>query len=122
MVIDGSFTIDSGPGDGPCPVPAGPQQTQTPPSTMPATMPRPIVQLLRRPPHRSHDRTPTFRFTSTVADSAFKCKVDHRSWRSCHSPQTLRKLPLGSHTFRIRAIAPAGEKSAVAAYRFVIAP
>jgi hypothetical protein len=122
-ILPSSFTIDSGPGGGTCPEPqAGqnPPPTSTPPAaTLPAT-PKPTVKLLEHPPHRGRDRTPTFRFASSVAGSTFQCKLDHRSWRLCRSPLTLRKLGLGNHALRIKASA-AGEASAIVTYRFILA-
>jgi hypothetical protein len=122
-ILASSFTIDSGPGGGACPAPqAGqdPPPTPTAPAaTLPAT-PRPTVKLLEHPPHRGHDRTPTFRFASSVAGSTFQCKLDHRPWRRCRSPVTLRRLGFGAHAFRIKASA-AGAESAVATYRFILA-
>jgi hypothetical protein len=129
--IDGEYTIDSGPGGGPCSGPSGNEpsgSTQTqppipaPPTTAPRPAPRPVVKLLRHPPHRSHDRTPSFRFTSNVSGSTFKCKLDGRPWHPCRSPLTLRKLSLGSHIFRVRAVGSIGEESAAASYRFVVTP
>jgi hypothetical protein len=129
LILDGEFTIDSGPGGGPCPEPGGEEEESPPPTggnpVGPPPAPAaetPVVKLLRHPPHRGHDRTPSFRFTSTVPRSTFRCKVDSHPWRPCHSPLTLRKLPLGSHAFRVRAVGPAGEESAAATYRFVVVP
>jgi len=117
------FTIDSGPGGTPCPKPGeGKQSGAAPPAATSAPPHKPAVKLLRHPPHRGHDRTPSFRFTSTVAGNTLKCKLDRRQWHPCHSPLTLRRLSPGSHAFRVRAIGPAGEESAATTYRFVVVP
>lgn len=121
------FTFDSGPGGGPCPEPqAGqdpPPALTAPAAASPATpkpiVPKPIVELLGHRPHRGHDRTPTFRFASSVAGSAFQCRLDRQPWRQCHSPLTLRKLGFGNHTFRVKASA-AGAVSAVVTYRLIV--
>jgi hypothetical protein len=124
LILDGFFPINSGPGGGPCPEPGegGHGSTQTAPAGPPAPQQEPVIKLRRHPPPRSHDRTPTFRFTSTVAGSTFKCRLDNRPWHPCRSPVTLRKLSFGSHAFRIRALGPDGTKSAPMTYRFVIKP
>ncbi len=44
-----------------------------------------------------------FKFSSTEAGSTFKCKRDGGSWASCSSPKVYNNLPLGQHTFRVRA-------------------
>jgi hypothetical protein len=63
----------------------------------------PQTTLKRKPPHRTHDRTPTFRFGSDEPGSTFQCKLDGKPYRTCHSPFTARMLSPGSHTFRVRA-------------------
>jgi hypothetical protein len=131
FVLLSEFTIDSGPGGGPCPQPGagGPGATQPTsggsspsPSPPPPLAQKPVVKILRHPPHRGHDRRPTFRFSSSVAGSAFECRIDRRPWRPCRSPLTLHKLLPGSHTFRVRAVGPAGTESRAAAYRFIVRP
>ncbi|HEV2856972.1 MAG TPA: hypothetical protein VGW80_01060 [Solirubrobacterales bacterium] len=123
FVMPTPFTIDSGPGSGPCPSPAD-KATSTPkPSApaLPAPAQNPIVKLRRHPVHHGHDRTPTFRFVSSIAGSTFQCKIDRRPWRPCHSPLTLHKLRFGSHVFRVKALAAAGAASPVVTYRFIVA-
>ncbi len=63
----------------------------------------PQTTLRRRPPGRTRDRTPTFRFASDEADSTFQCKLDRKPYRSCRSPLTTKRLTLGPHAFRVRA-------------------
>jgi hypothetical protein len=63
----------------------------------------PQTALKRKPPHRSHDRTPTFRFGADEAGSTFQCKLDGKPFRPCRSPFTTAKLTLGPHTFKVRA-------------------
>lgn len=124
QVLVSAFTIDSGPDGGACPVPSGqPKGSSGPVSAknLPASIPSvPAVTFHKRPPHRGHDRTPSFSFTSSVSDSTFRCKVDRRPWRPCRSPLTLRMLALGGHAFRVKAIAPDGAESRAVSYRFIL--
>lgn len=69
----------------------------------------PQTLLRRRPPQRSRDRTPTFRFYSTDAGVSFECKLDRRPFRACRSPFTARRLSYGLHSFRVRAREAAGK-------------
>jgi hypothetical protein len=62
----------------------------------------PQTRLKRRPPARTRDRTPTFRFSSEDGAS-FECSLDRKPFRFCRSPFTSHRLSLGRHTFRIRA-------------------
>jgi hypothetical protein len=62
----------------------------------------------RRPPKRTRDRTPTFRFGSNRAGSTFECKLDRKPFHACHSPYTTRRLSFGRHRLRVRARDRAG--------------
>jgi hypothetical protein len=120
------LTISSGPAGGPCPVPAQntvapPASPRSPTGTPPAPpLPKPVVEFRRRPAARTRDRTPSFRFVSTVAPSSFDCRIDRRPLRPCKSPLTLPRLGLGRHTFKVRATTPGGVASRFASYGFVI--
>lgn len=63
----------------------------------------PQTTLKRKPPHKTHDRTPTFRFGSDEKGSTFQCKLDGKPFRACKSPFTSKRLALGPHTFKVRA-------------------
>ncbi|MFL5897240.1 MAG: hypothetical protein ACJ76D_02070 [Solirubrobacterales bacterium] len=56
-----------------------------------------------RPSRRTHDRTPTFRFTASDRGASFECKLDRRPYRRCRSPYTARPIGLGRHGFLVRA-------------------
>jgi len=60
-----------------------------------------------------------FRFSAGIPVRGFLCKRDRGSWRSCRSPQSFR-LPLGRHTFRVRAVGLTGLKGPIALWRFMI--
>jgi hypothetical protein len=63
----------------------------------------PQTLLKRMPPHRTHDRTPTFGFAADERGVTFQCELDRKPYRSCRSPFTSKKLALGRHVFRVRA-------------------
>jgi hypothetical protein len=63
----------------------------------------PQTTLKRKPPHKTHDRTPTFRFGADEGGSTFQCKLDRKPFRACRSPYTTKRLALGPHTFKVRA-------------------
>jgi hypothetical protein len=70
------------------------------------TAPRaPSTLIGAKPPARTHDRTPTFRFRSDAPRASFQCKLDGAPYRPCRSPFTTARLAPGAHTFRVRALA-----------------
>jgi hypothetical protein len=81
-----------------------PPQLGPPPPTPPRASASPQTMLVRKPPARTRDRTPTFRFRSSLPDSTFECRIDRGPYRRCHSPFTSRPLSVGRHLIRIRAI------------------
>jgi len=61
------------------------------------------VTLKRKPPRKTRDRTPTFRFVADEPGVTLQCKLDGKPFRPCRSPFTTKKLSLGRHVFRVRA-------------------
>ncbi|HWA55114.1 MAG TPA: hypothetical protein VG816_13175 [Solirubrobacterales bacterium] len=83
----------------------------------------PRTKLLGKPAKKTHDRTPTFRFSSNEAGSTFQCKLDRKRFRSCRSPFTAKRLGFGSHTFEVRARDKSGKlDSSPASYGFRVIP
>jgi hypothetical protein len=81
----------------------------------------PQTTLRRKPPHKTSDRTPTFRFAADEAGSTFQCKLDSRPFKTCRSPFTAKRLSLGRHTFKVRARDDSGRLDPSAAtYRFKV--
>lgn len=117
VIFDLSLDIDSGPEGGPCPGSGASGTVQPAPS--PPAPPTPTVSFHHHPPHHTRDRTPTFRFASSVPGSSFKCGIDQHRMRACESPFTLPRLGFGAHTFKVVAVA-AGVRSQPLSYAFVI--
>lgn len=65
----------------------------------------PRTILTAQPRALTRDRTPTFRFRSSLAGSSFGCKVDRGAFRPCSSPFTTKTLSFGAHAVQIRAVA-----------------
>jgi hypothetical protein len=63
----------------------------------------PQTTLKRKPPRKTRDRTPTFRFGANETGSTFECKLDSKPFKPCRSPFTATKLSLGHHRFEVRA-------------------
>ncbi len=90
-----------------------------PPAPAPPSPAQPIARFRQHPSHRTHDRTPTFRFASSVPGSSFECRIDHHRVRTCESPFTLPRLGFGRHTFKLVAVA-GGVSSKPLSYAFVV--
>lgn len=66
------------------------------------------LAFIKKPPAKTKDRTPTFRFRSDPPGASFLCAVDKGAFRTCHSPFTPKKpLSLGPHKLRIQTTEPA---------------
>ena len=63
----------------------------------------PQTKLRGKPAKKTHDRTPSFRFSANESGSTFQCKLDGKPFKSCRSPFTTRQLAFGPHTFKVRA-------------------
>lgn len=74
--------------------------------------------LRHKPPHRSHDRTPTFRFSASDDGASFECKLDGQAYRRCRSPFTTRRLRPGKHRFLVRARSGGEVDPSPAVWRF----
>lgn len=82
----------------------------------------PQTRLTRKPSHRTHDRTPSFRFISDEAGSRFECKLDRKPFSPCRSPFTAKRLRPGPHSFKVRALDDSDELDpSPAAYVFSVA-
>jgi hypothetical protein len=90
------------------PPPSSTPPSATPPAAAPAPQILPQTKVLRRPPKRSHRRRGVIRFVSSQADARFECRVDRGRWHNCHSPMRLRRLSVGGHAVRIRAVSADG--------------
>ena len=90
-----------------------PRNNATPPTEslcLPPDTTPPNTKLKKRPPNRTRDRTPTFRFTATESGSTFLCKLDRKKARRCTSPFTTKTLKPGPHTLKVTAIDAAGNR------------
>jgi len=107
--------------------PSDPEPEPEPEPPVPPQVTTPPVSDLKRPPQR--DRTPpatslgrhprallfatgkrrlvSFAFSASEPEAHFRCRLDHRPARPCHSPRTY-SVSLGRHTFRVLAIDAAG--------------
>ncbi|HSC21987.1 MAG TPA: choice-of-anchor Q domain-containing protein [Solirubrobacterales bacterium] len=96
----GSDGSGSGSGGG------GAQGGSNPGSPKPVNHP-PVTQLKKHPASRTAAHKAKFTFSANEADSHFECKLDRKSFKPCSSPFK-KKVGLGSHKFKVRAVDPQG--------------
>ena len=68
----------------------------------PAVAPNTTITL--KPKAKTRDRTPTFKFKSTVAGATYECKLDGKALKPCRSPLTTKSLSYAKHTLKVAAI------------------
>jgi hypothetical protein len=68
----------------------------------------PDTQITKQPKAKTTKTTAKFKFTSTAANSTFKCKFDKGAFESCSSPQKYKHLDPGKHRFQVVATDSAG--------------
>jgi hypothetical protein len=95
-----SFTVVLSSGSVANPVAPTPQGTPVLPAKRPAG---PNTVLSAKPPARTHDRTPTFRFHAGIAGARYQCKLDRGPYKACRSPFTPAPLARGPHVLKVRA-------------------
>ena len=82
-------------------------QFSAPPPPPPDTI-APNTAITAHPPRRTRSNKAKFAFAASERPAEFECRLDTRKWTGCTSSRTYRRLDLGSHTFRVRAIDAAG--------------
>jgi plastocyanin len=105
------------------PQPLSPASTALVPLPLVTVAPAPAdTKLILKPGARTKDRTPTFKFTATVAGATFRCSVDKKPFRACRSPYTTPSLKPGRHVVRVAAVADGLTDPTPAAWSFKVLP
>ena len=117
LMVNATIELDAD-GDGygdesqdPCPSAATGAVPCLPPPAAPET------SIRKGPKGKIATKRASFQFSSTVAGSTFRCKLDKKPFKACKSPKTYRNLAVGKHTFRVQAIGPTGLADATPAKR-----
>jgi plastocyanin len=99
------------------PLDSPPVITPTFASTSPSP---PDTKITLKPRAKTRDRTPTFKFTTTVPGGTFECSVDRKPPKPCRSPYTTPALKPGRHTFKVAAVANGSTDPTPAGYSFKV--
>jgi hypothetical protein len=97
-----------------------PNVNPPPPTVEPPPVVAPNTTITLKPAAKTKDRTPTFKFKSTVAGAAFKCTLDGKALKPCRSPLTTKTLSFGRHTLKVGAVAGGASDPTPAAYSFKV--
>ena len=80
----------------------------------------PQTTIVKGPRARTHARNVRFKFVSSLRGSKFECKLGHKRFKPCTSPKTYKKLKLGKHVFKVRAVKGKAVDPTPAKWRFKI--
>lgn len=80
----------------------------------------PTTTITKGPKSKSISTTAKFKFKSNEAGSSFECKLDKGKFKKCKSPKTYKKLKLGKHVFKVRAIDKAGNVGKAVKRKFTV--
>jgi hypothetical protein len=71
----------------------------------------PPVTIDATPATLSNDRTPAFDFSSDDEDATFECRIDDAAFAACEPGDVTPSLDDGAHTFEVRAVDPATNRT-----------
>lgn len=77
----------------------------------------PETTITSGPAGTTTERSATFSFASDAGAASFECSLDGTAFAACASPKGYSALAAGTHTFRVRAVDPAGNRDASPASR-----
>lgn len=89
-----------------------------PPPVTDTTAPK--TTITKAPKAKSTSTTAKFKFKANEGGSKFQCKLDKGKFKNCKSPKTYKKLKVGKHVFKVRAIDRAGNVGKPATRKFTV--
>jgi RNA polymerase sigma factor (sigma-70 family) len=99
-----------------------PPPPPSPPPMPPVDRTAPTVAILTRPPAETSDPSAVFSFQASEAGATFSCRLDGAAFAPCVSPAVYHGLPVGAHSFAVRARDKAGNTGAAATADWKVVP
>ena len=118
--VDASGNVDPSPAGYSFQIVASPAPLAPPPLASPPLPAAPQTSISGKPPAKTRDRTPTFKFASSRPGSTFQYKLDGGRFKTCRSPFTTKTLSYGRHTLRVRAISAGTADPSPATVNFTV--
>jgi hypothetical protein len=104
----------------PLPPPPAPPARPSPAANPPADTQAPLASLNGGPKGKTKKTTVSFKFSADESGVRFQCKLDKKQFGGCESPRKYKHLKAGKHTFKVRAIDPAGNVGEPAQRKFTV--
>jgi plastocyanin len=92
----------------------------TPPEVIPPPAVAPNTTITLKPKAKTKDRTPTFKFKSSIAGAVYECKLDGKALKPCRSPLITKPLSYAKHTLKVAAIVGGLKDPSPATFRFEV--
>jgi plastocyanin len=97
-----------------------PPKVEPPPAVVSPSASAPETTITLTPKAKTKDRTPTFKFKSSLAGATYECKLDGKALKPCRSPLTTKPLSYARHTLKVAAIVGGLKDSSPAAASFKV--
>lgn len=117
-----AVSTSTGEGEQLRPPPPPPPPPPSPPPMPPVDRTAPTVAILTRPPAETSGTSAAFSFQASEAGAEFSCRLDAAAFAPCVSPAVYHGLPVGEHTFAVRARDKAGNTGAAATAAWKVVP
>jgi hypothetical protein len=80
----------------------------------------PAPTITSAPPNVTASTSASFAFSDGDPSAGFRCRLDGAAFSACTSPANYDQLAEGTHTFRVKAVDPAGNESGVTTYSWTV--
>ena len=80
----------------------------------------PDTDIDKGPKKKTSKTSAKFKFSSPDAGADFECSLDGKKFKACSSPLKLKKLKMGKHVLKVRAVVDGAEDGSPASYKWKV--